>query len=155
MKACKWTSAVAILVTLLTLLAGSAFAASASSRPGKFVTVEGREIAFFRLDGRSTIKGWLNGIAIEVPMDTVSQVVFFDSPNVSYSMFGNNISSGNIELTRRADGKKFILTDAFLPSDCDCTYLTYSYRNPFTDEMNQANAALDGLRKILFLDDQR
>lgn len=150
MKACKWTSAIAILVILMTLQAGSVFAEGAASRPGKFVTIDGKEISFFRLDGRTTIKGWLNGIAIEVPMDTVSQVVFFDTPSVSYSMAGNNISSGNMELTRRADGKKFILTDAFLPSDCDCTYITYSYRNPFTDEMSQANAAIDGLRKIIF-----
>ncbi len=148
MNACKWIRLIAIPMLFLMLQTGLAF--GAASRPGKFVTVEGHEISFFRLDGRSSIKGWLNGIALEVPMDTVSQVVFFDTPTVNYSMFGNNISSGNVELTRRADGQKFLLTDAFLPSDCDCTFVTYSYRNPFTDEMSQANAAIDGLRKIIF-----
>lgn len=150
MNAGKRIRLIAIPMLLIVLYAGLAF--GAESRPGKFVTIEGQQVSFFRIEGRESIKGWHDGIAIEVPMDTVSQVVFFDSPSVSYSMFGNEISAGAIELTRRLDGKTFLLQDAFLPSSCNCTYLTYSYRNPFTDEMNQANAAIDGLRKIVFED---
>ncbi len=147
MKICMWLRFIAIPTLVLAVLVS---AASGATRPGKFVTIEGQEIQFFRIDDRGTIKGWLNGTAIEIPMDTVSEVVFFDSPNASYSMFGNDISSGEIEVTRALDGKKFILQDAFLPSDCDCTFLTYSYRNPFTDDINQGNTALDGLRRIVF-----
>lgn len=148
MKVCKWLRLTAIVALLMAFQLGTVF--GATTRSGRFVTIEGQEIAFFRIQDRDTIKGWLNGTAIEIPMDTVSEIVFFDSPNVSYSMFGNDISSGEVEVTRKADGQRFILNDAFLPSDCDCTYLTYTYRNPFTDEVNQGNTALDGLRKIVF-----
>lgn len=148
MKVCKWLRLIAIVALLVAFQGGTVF--GATTRSGRFVTIEGQEISFFRIQDRDTIKGWLNGTAIEIPMDTVSEIVFFDSPNVSYSMFGNDISSGEVEVTRKADGQRFILNDAFLPSDCDCTYLTYSYRNPFTDEINQGNTALDGLRKIVF-----
>jgi hypothetical protein len=140
----------AITVLFLTLQAAIAF--GGESRVGKFVTVEGQEIGFFQIEGRAVIKGWLNGTAIDIPMDTVTQIVFFDSPDVNYSMFGNDISSGNLEVIRKSDGKKFMIQDAFLPSDCDCTYVTYTYRNPFTEEINQGNTALDGLRKIIFDD---
>lgn len=58
-------------------------------------------------------------------------------------------------LTRRTDGKKFVLHDAFMPTDCDCSYITYTYPNPFTGETLQANAAIDGLQKIIFEDGVR
>lgn len=147
MKVCKVLS---VSILMLALLAGGAFAGE--SRVGKFVTIEGQEIGFFQINDREVIKGWLNGTAIDIPMDTISQIVFFDTPNVNYSMFGNEISTGNLELTRKSDGKKFMIQDAFLPSDCDCTYLTYTYRNPFTEEISEGNTALDGLRKIIFDD---
>ncbi len=149
MNVCKRLSCIAIPILLILLQVTVAFA---DSRPGKFVTIEGQEIGFFQFDGRPIIKGWLNGTAIDIPMDTVSQIVFFDSPDINYSMFGNDISSGSLEVTRKSDGKKFMIQDAFLPSDCDCTYVTYTYRNPFTEEINQGNTALDGLRKIIFDD---
>jgi len=150
MKICTWLRFIALPAIIVTLLAG--VVCGATTRPGKFVTIEGQEIRFYRIDDRDTIKGWLNGTAIEVPLSSVSVVVFLDSPNSSYSMFGNDISSGEVELTRKLDGKSFILQDAFLPSECDCTFMTYSYRNPFTDEINQGNTALDGLRRIVFDD---
>ncbi|WP_305041351.1 hypothetical protein [Geoalkalibacter sp.] len=150
MNVCKWLRLVAIPMLVLALLVGTAVGASA--RSGKFVTIDGQEISFFRIEDRSVIKGWLNGTAIEVPMDSVGEVVFFESPNASYSMFGNDISAGEIELTRKVDGRKFIVQDAFLPSNCDCTYLTYAFRNPFTDEINRSNIAIDGLRRIVFDD---
>jgi len=150
MKVRMRISFIAIPILLLALQAGLAF--GTQSRPGKFVTVEGQEIGFFQIEGRSVIKGWLNGTAIDIPLETVSQIVFFDSPDINYSMFGNDISSGNLEVTRKADGVKFMIQDAFLPSDCDCTYITYTYRNPFTEEINQGNTALDGLRKVIFDD---
>ncbi len=150
MNLCKRLSIFA-LFSLVMLQAGLAFAAD--TRAGKFVTIEGQEIAFFRIEGRETIKGWLNGTAIDIPIETVSQMVFFDTPNVNYSIFGNDISAGELEVTRKSDNKSFFLQDAFLPSDCDCTYITYTYRNPFTDETNQGNTALDGLRKIIFFEE--
>lgn len=143
-------SLIAIPILFFVLQAGLVF--GGESRPGKFVTIDGQEIIFFQLEGRPVIKGWLSGTAIDIPLETVSQIVFFDSPDINYSMFGNDISSGNVEVTRKADGKKFMIQDAFLPSDCDCTYVTYTYRNPFTEEINQGNTALDGLRKIIFED---
>ncbi|BCR03728.1 hypothetical protein DESUT3_07970 [Desulfuromonas versatilis] len=151
MNVCKRISVFAILTVFLLLQVGPATAGD--TRPGKFVTIEGQEISFFRIDGRDTIKGWLNGTAIDIPIDTVSQIVFFDTPNINYSIFGNDISAGEMEVTRKSDGKSFFLQDAFLPSDCDCTYITYTYRNPFTDETNQGNTALDGLRKLIFFED--
>ncbi len=150
MTSCKRICFIAIPILALVLQVGLAF--GGESRLGKFVTIEGQEIGFFQLEGRPVIKGWLNGTAIDIPMDTVSQIVFFDSPDINYSMFGNDISSGNLEVTRKSDGSKFMIQDAFLPSDCDCTYITYTYRNPFTEEINQGNTALDGLRKIIFDD---
>mgnify|MGYP004702821135 FL=1 len=153
MEVLKWVRLVPVVLLALTLQTGVAIGAQA--RPGKFITIEGQEISFFRMEGRNVIKGWLNGTAIDIPLDTVSQIVFFDSPNVNYSMFGNDISAGEIELTRKTDNKKFILQDAFLPSDCDCTYLTYTYRNAFTDETSQGNTAIDGLRKIIFFDNDK
>lgn len=143
-------SLIAIPILFFVLQAGLVF--GEESRPGKFVTIDGQEIAFFQIQGRPVIKGWLSGTAIDIPLETVSQIVFFDSPDINYSMFGNDISSGNVEVTRKADGKKFMIQDAFLPSDCDCTYVTYTYRNPFTEEINQGNTAVDGLRKIIFED---
>ena len=150
MNVCKRMSLIGFL-TLFLVLPGS-FSMAGDSRPGKFVTIEGQEISFFRIEGRDLIKGWFNGTAIDIPVDTVSQIVLFDSPNVNYSIFGNEISAGEMEVTRKVDGRTFLLQDAFLPSDCDCTFLTYTYRNPFTDETIQGNAALDGLRKIVFQD---
>ena len=107
MKVCTRISLIAIPILFLALQAGIAF--GGESRPGKFVTIEGQEIGFFQIEGRPIIKGWLNGTAIDIPMDTVSQVVFFDSPDINYSMFGNDISSGNLEVTRKSDGKKFMI----------------------------------------------
>jgi hypothetical protein len=150
MKVCKWLSFVAIPMLILAVLVSTASAAS--SRSGKFVTIDGQEINFFRIEDRSLIKGWLEGTAIEIPLESVGEVVFLDSPNASYSMFGNDISAGQVEVSRRFDGRRFMVQDAFLPSDCDCTYLTYSYRNPFTDEIHRGNMAIDGLRRIIFSD---
>ncbi|KIH76325.1 hypothetical protein SAMN05660860_00033 [Geoalkalibacter ferrihydriticus] len=149
MKICKWLRYVAIPLLLLSVLVSTA---SGATRSGRFVTIDGQEVRFFRIEDRNLIKGWFNGTALEVPMDAVREIVFFDSPNASYSMFGNDISAGEMELTRKTDGQKFIIQDAFLPSDCDCTYLTYSYRNPFTDDINRGNFAIDGLRRIVFDD---
>ena len=82
-------------------------------------------------------------------MKTVSEVTFFEAPKVDYSIIGNDIKTGIIGLTRSNDGKKFVMHDAFMPSDCNCSYITYTYRNPFTGEVLQANAAIDGLQKII------
>jgi hypothetical protein len=97
----------------------------------------------------------LNGSAISVPVDTVTKITFFEPPNVDYSIIGNEIKTGVIGLTRRNDGKKHVLHDAFVPADCNCSYITYTYLNPFTGETLQANAAIDGLQKIIFADGVR
>ena len=142
-------------VTLVLLLLSAGIALAEQSRPGRLITLDNKEIVFDSLKNRDLIKGWWNGSAISVPLDTVSEMTFFEAPKVDYSIIGNNIKTGIIGLTRRADGKKFVLNDAFLPSDCNCSYLTYTYRNPFTGEVLQANAAIDGLQKISFEDGVR
>ena len=148
-----WMRLFAITVLLLMFQAGAAFAEQ--SRPGRLITLDNKEIVFDSIKNRDLVKGWWNGSAISVPLDTVSEITFFEAPKVDYSIIGNNIKTGIIGLTRRTDGKKFVLNDAFLPSDCNCSYLTYTYRNPFTGEVLQANAAIDGLQKILFEDGVR
>lgn len=150
MKVCKWLRYVALPLLVLVMLVSSASATS--GRSGRFLTIDGQEIHFFRIEDRTLIKGWLDGTAIEIPLESVGEVLLFDSPNASYSMFGNDISAGQMEVSRRFDGRRFIVQDAFLPSNCDCTYLTYSYRNPFTDEILRGNMAIDGLRRIIFND---
>jgi len=151
MKSAKWVRLIAAGLFCLLLTAGHAFAADA--RPGKCITLEGQEISFFRLD-RSLVKGWWNGTPIEVPLSTVSEILFLDSPSVNYSMADNQISSGQVELTRKSDGKKFVLSDAFLPSGCNCSFLTYTYRNPFTLELGQESLPVDGLKQIIFGEDK-
>lgn len=148
MAICNWARHILIATCLLVFLAGTASAEQ--TRVGKIVTIEGQEISFFKLDDRPLIKGWLNGTALEIPVDTVSEIVLFDTPRVNYSILGNQISSGEMELSRRMDGKKFIVEDAFLPSDCDCTHLTYTYRNPFTEEFIKGNIDISGIKKIIF-----
>lgn len=148
-----WMRLFTITLLLLSLQAGAALAEQ--PRPGHLVTLDNKEIVFDSIKNRDMVKGWWNGSAISVPIDTVSEITFFEAPKVDYSIIGNNIKTGIIGLTRRADGKKFVLNDAFLPSDCNCSYLTYTYRNPFTGEVLQANAALDGLQKIIFEDGVR
>lgn len=142
-------------VTLVLLLLSAGIALAEQSRPGRLITLDNKEIVFDSIRNRDLVKGWWNGSAISVPLETVSEISFFEAPKVDYSIIGNNIKTGIIGLTRRADGKKFVLNDAFLPSDCNCSYLTYTYRNPFTGEVLQANAAIDGLQKILFEDGVR
>ncbi|MCM2265087.1 MAG: hypothetical protein NDI73_07835 [Desulfuromonadales bacterium] len=148
-----WMRLSVITLVLLSLSAGSVLADQA--RPGRLVTLDNKEIVFDSIKNRDMVKGWWNGSAISVPLDTVSEMTFFEAPKVDYSIIGNNIKTGIVGLTRRADGKKFVLNDAFLPSDCNCSYLTYTYRNPFTGEVLQANAAIDGLQKIIFEDGVR
>ena len=148
-----WMRLSAITLLLLALQTGVVLADQ--TRPGRLITLDNKEIVFDSLKNRDLIKGWWNGSAISVPLNTVSEMTFFEAPKVDYSIIGNNIKTGIIGLTRRADGKKFVLNDAFLPSDCNCSYLTYTYRNPFTGEILQANAAIDGLQKIIFEDGVR
>jgi hypothetical protein len=143
----------AIALALLLLSTGVALAEQA--RPGRLVTLDNKEIVFDGITNRDVVKGWWNGSAINVPLETVSEITLFEAPKVDYSIIGNSIKTGTIGLTRRSDGKKFALNDAFLPSDCNCSYLTYTYRNPFTGEVLQANAAIDGLQKIIFEDGVR
>ena len=148
-----WMRLSAITLLFLALQTGAVLADQ--SRPGRLISLDNKEIVFDSLKNRDLIKGWWNGSAISVPLDTVSEITFFEAPKVDYSIIGNSIKTGIIGLTRRADGKKFVLNDAFLPSDCNCSYLTYTYRNPFTGEVLQANAAIDGLQKIIFEDGVR
>ncbi|TLM67152.1 MAG: hypothetical protein FDZ69_05305 [Deltaproteobacteria bacterium] len=148
-----WMRLFAITVLLLSFSAGIVFAEQ--SRPGRLITLDNKEIVFESIKNRDTVKGWWNGSAIAVPVDTVSEITLFEAPKVDYSIIGNNIKTGLVGLTRRSDGKKFVLNDAFLPSDCNCSYLTYTYRNPFTGEVLQANAAIDGLQQIIFDDGVR
>lgn len=148
-----WMRLIAITLLMLSFSVGIALAEQ--SRPGRLVTLDNKEIVFEGIKSRDVVKGWWNGSAITVPLETVSEVTLFDAPKADYSIIGNNIKTGVIGLTRRSDGKKFVLNDAFLPSDCNCGYLTYSYQNPFTGEAMQANAALDGLQKIIFEDGVR
>jgi hypothetical protein len=82
--------------------------------------------------------------------------VFFVNLSKPYigedSHSGNDIKTGIMGLTCRNDGRKFVLHDAFMPADCNCSYITDTDRSPFTGEILQANAAIDGLQKIIFED---
>jgi hypothetical protein len=144
-----------IAISLLTVLLAVSVASADQSRPGRLVTLDNKEIVFDSIMERDLVKGWWNGSAISVPLDTVTEITFFEAPKVDYSIIGNDIKTGILGLTRRADGKKFVLHDAFLPADCNCSYITYTYKNPFTGETLQANAAIDGLQKIIFEDGVR
>lgn len=147
---------VRLIVIPLLLIAILAVTASADqNRPGRLITLDNKEIVFDGIQDRDIVKGWWNGSALTVPVETVSEITFFEAPKVDYSIIGNDIKTGIMGLTRRSDGKKFVLQDAFIPSDCNCSYLTYTYRNPFTGEVLQANAAIDGLQKIIFEDGVR
>jgi hypothetical protein len=139
-----------LTAALLTMLATPVFAEK--SRSGRLVTLDNKEVVFEGILNRDVVKGWWNGSAITVPLKTVGEVTFFETPKNDYSIIGNNIKTGVLGLTRLADKRTFVLNDAFLPSDCNCSYLTYTYRNPFTGELLQANAAIDGLQKIVFDD---
>ena len=144
-----------IAIPLLTILFLATIASADQNRPGRLVTLDNKEIVFDSILERDLIKGWWNGSAISVPLDTVTEITFFEAPKSDYSIIGNDINTGILGLTRRNDGKKFVLHDAFMPSDCNCSYITYTYRNPFTGETLQANAAIDGLQQIIFEDGVR
>jgi len=144
-----------IAIPLLAILLQVGIASADQNRPGRLVTLDNKEIVFDSIKERDQVKGWWNGSAIAVPLDTVTEITFFEAPKVDYSIIGSDIKTGVLGLTRRADGKKFVLADAFLPSDCNCSYITYTYKNPFTGETLQANAAIDGLQKIIFEDGVR
>lgn len=140
-----------LIAALLTMLQATPVFAE-KSRPGRLVTLDNKEVVFEGILNRDVVKGWWNGSAITVPLKTVGEVTFFETPKNDYSIIGNNIKTGVLGLTRLTDKRTFVLNDAFLPSDCNCSYLTYTYRNPFTGELLQANAAIDGLQKIVFDD---
>jgi hypothetical protein len=142
-------------ITLLTLVGLVSVANADQNRPGRLITLDNREIVFDSITERDTVKGWWNGSALTVPIKTVSEVTFFEAPKVDYSIIGNDIKTGTMGLTRASDGKQFVLQDAFMPADCNCSYITYTYKNPFTGETLQANAAIDGLQRIVFEDGAR
>ncbi len=144
-----------VAIPLLTILCLATFASADQNRQGRLVTLDNKEIVFDSILDRDIVKGWWNGSAITVPLETVTEITFFESPKVDYSIVGNDIKTGIIGLTRRTDGKKFVMNDAFMPSDCNCSYITYTYLNPFTGATLQANAAIDGLQKIIFEDGVR
>ncbi|NIP48536.1 MAG: hypothetical protein GWO30_00555 [Gammaproteobacteria bacterium] len=144
-----------VAITLLTLVGLVSVASADQNRPGRLITLDNREIVFDSITERDTVKGWWNGSALTVPMKTVSEVTFFEAPKVDYSIIGNDIKTGTMGLTRASDGKQFVLQDAFMPADCNCSYITYTYKNPFTGETLQANAAIDGLQRIVFEDGAR
>ena len=144
-----------VAITLLTLICLVSVASADQNRPGRLITLDNREIVFDSITERDTVKGWWNGSALTVPMNTVSEVTFFEAPKVDYSIIGNDIKTGTMGLTRASDGKQFVLQDAFMPADCNCSYITYTYKNPFTGETLQANAAIDGLQRIIFEDGVR
>ena len=140
-----------LIAVLLTMLQATSVFAD-QSRSGRLVTLDNKEVMFDGILNRDVVKGWWNGSALTVPLKTVGEVTFYETPKSDYSIIGNNIKTGSISLTRLTDKRTFVLNDAFLPSDCNCSYLTYTYRNPFTGELLQANAAIDGLQKIVFDD---
>lgn len=144
-----------VAITLVTLMGLVSVASADQNRPGRLITLDNREIVFDSITERDTVKGWWNGSALTVPINTVSEVTFFEAPKVDYSIIGNDIKTGTMGLTRRSDGKQFVLQDAFMPADCNCSYITYTYKNPFTGETLQANAAIDGLQRIVFEDGVR
>lgn len=144
-----------LLITVLFTVVQATSVFAAQSRSGHLVTLDNKEIVFEGIVNRDVVKGWWNGSAITVPVNTVSEITFFETPKNDYSIIGNNIKTGVLSLTRLTDKRTFVINDAFLPSDCNCSYLTYTYRNPFTGELLQANAAIDGLQKIIFDDAPR
>lgn len=144
-----------VAIPLLMILCLATLASADQDRPGRLITLDNKEIVFDSIMERDVVKGWWNGSAISVPLVTVSEITFFEAPKVDYSIIGNDIKTGIMGLTRRSDGKKFVLQDAFMPADCNCSYITYTYRNPFTGETLQANAAIDGLQRIVFEDGVR
>jgi hypothetical protein len=144
-----------VAIPLLMILCLVSIASADQDRPGRLITLDNKEIVFDSIMERDIVKGWWNGSAITVPLGTVSEIIFFEAPKVDYSIIGNDIKTGIMGLTRRSDGKQFVLQDAFMPADCNCSYITYTYRNPFTGKTQQANAAIDGLQKIIFGDGPR
>ena len=139
----KWEFIRLIAIPLLTILCLATFASADQGRPGRLVTLDNKEFVFDSIMDRDIVKGWRNGSAISAPVDTVTKLTSFEAPKVYYCIMG---------LTRRNDGKNFVLYDAFVPADCNCSYTTDTYHNSFTGEILQANAAFDGLQKIIFED---
>jgi len=94
-----------IAIPLLTILCLATFASADQGRPGRLVTLDNKEIVFDSIMDRDIVKGWWNGSAISVPVDTVTEITFFEAPKVDYSIIGNDIKTGIMGLTRRNDGK--------------------------------------------------
>ena len=114
-----------LIAALLTMLQITPVFAE-QSRSGRLVTLDNKEIGFEGILNRDMVKGWWNGSAIMVPLKTVAEVTFSETPKSDYSIIGNKIKTGSISLTRLTDKRTFVLTEAFLPSDCNCSYLTYT-----------------------------
>ena len=139
----KWDFIRLIAIPLLTILCLATFASADQGRPGRLVTLDNKEFVFDSIMDRDIVKGRRNGSAISAPVDTITEITSFEAPKVYYCIMG---------LTRRNDGKKFVLHDAFMPADCNSSYITYTYQNSFTREILLANAAFEGLQKIIFED---
>ena len=64
-----------VAIPLLTILCLATFALADQDRPGRLVTLDNKEIVFDSIMDRDVVKGWWNGSAITVPVDTVNRVV--------------------------------------------------------------------------------
>ena len=97
----------------------------------------------------------MHALDLAAPLETVTEITFSEAPNGNDNIIGNDIKTGIMGLTRRSDSKQFVRHEAFIPSGCYCSYITYTDHNPFTGQTQQANAAIDGLQKIIFEDGVR
>lgn len=61
-----------VALPLLTIFCLATFASAGQGRPGRLVTLDNKEIVFDSILERDIIKGWWNGSAITVPLDTVT-----------------------------------------------------------------------------------
>lgn len=66
-----------VAVSLLTILCLATSAAADQDRPGRLVTLDNREIVFDSIKERDIVKGWWNGSALTVPLDTVTEITLF------------------------------------------------------------------------------
>ena len=64
-----------VALPLLTIFCLATFASADQDRPGRLVTLDNKEIVFDSIMERDIVKGWWNGSAINVPLDTVTEVM--------------------------------------------------------------------------------
>jgi hypothetical protein len=55
------------------------FASADQGRPGRLVSLDNKEIVFDSIMDQDSVKVWWNGLAISVPVDTVTEITFLST----------------------------------------------------------------------------